>query len=137
MSAICGVRSSGLGPNMSFDTALLYLTTVANALVFADEPNPLREAVLMLDPSLLSRARKEISRPDGQGWGFVIGVLGLYDVQVALCEFHRWGQPEKGSTANRKHPGECYDQRLRRELLADVEADGDVPMPPPKVARRD
>ena len=140
MIAICGSHGSGLGGKTSFDTALLYLTTVANALILADEANPLKDAVSRIDPSLtmIEHARKGIDRPACEDWAFKDGVVSLYDTQVALCEFHRWGQPMQSTTANRMLPEQCFDQRMKRERAAEAEAGpgGDEALPGPPARKK-
>ena len=84
---------------------LLFLTVVANKLVCNESDNPLQRAVGQLCLPVRHMDHPEL-------WASGRYVLSLYDVQVALCEFHRWGQPPKRTTANRKPPEDYYMGRI-------------------------
>lgn len=98
MSAIC--RIAGRAPHdQPYEHVLGYLTCVPNMLVSGAGDNCLKRSVAKLDvPRRFVRRARRVNWADG--WC----VLSFYDVQVALCEFHCWGQPPKRTTANRDTP---------------------------------
>ena len=77
---------------------------------------------------------------DEMSWANGFYCLTMYDVQVALCEYHRW--LTDGGTALRPLPADVFNRMLRENGLTDVpprvrRGSGEIGAPAAKHARQE